>query len=412
MSDIIKYINIILFISILVAVASFKYPINQNLKITEKGEDTSIIISSKEDIDKFILNSSYVIAIFHADWCHHCKKFLPVFKEVSSIKVINKNWKFLNVPCSKYSQICDSFGVEGYPTVKTFKFSKEIKGRVPREFDSLVEYLQKLSSEPLIYIKDNNGINEFYQNYGTFSPLIEYNPKNEKFYSCIKDAAENEYIMEYYFGMLKVDGKNEKIIFDFDGDRVEYIWNRYCNDVKKFLKDNLYPLISNIDIGFMRKIIKAKKIIFMLFCDPTDQKVDNFIKKSFKNLSKDNRDMIFGYIDYKKNSDLTNYFKVNITQNSELKIVLYDFNTDMKYNHPNTYDINNQKDEDIEKDLRKILQNKRKIPFTSGNKFKDIMNYLGLFTISTSNQIIIFVGIIVAIITCACLALCFCEEGS
>ena len=58
---------------------------------------------------------------------------MPIFDEVSKYLIISQTWKLLKIPCSKYEKICDSFNVEGYPTIKLFKDSQEIKDLfVPR----------------------------------------------------------------------------------------------------------------------------------------------------------------------------------------------------------------------------------------------------------------------------------------
>ena len=99
---------------------SFKYPINKDFLSSEKGEITSIEISSKSEYDKYILNNNYTISIFHADWCGHCKRFLPVFNEASKYLFISKTWKLLKVPCTKYPSLCNAFSIEGYPTIKVY----------------------------------------------------------------------------------------------------------------------------------------------------------------------------------------------------------------------------------------------------------------------------------------------------
>ena len=242
--------NIFLLIIILISfsfIDSFKYPINKDLLSSEKGEITSIEISSKSEYDKYIINSNYTIAIFHADWCGHCKRFLPVFNEASKYLFISQKWKMLKIPCTKYPSLCNSFSIEGYPTVKVYKNSQEMKGlSPPRDMENFIEFLIKVSSSALINI---NNTKEFYNNYGTFSPVIEYNDKNNKFIICIHSLANKEFLSEYYFGLIL--GKNNKIIFDFDDEEIvfNYTEKKNCDDVKDFLRDNKYSLISEANFN-------------------------------------------------------------------------------------------------------------------------------------------------------------------
>ena len=215
-------------------IISFKYPINRDLLSSETGKQTSIEVSEKSDYDKYILNNNYVLAIFHADWCGHCKRFLPVINEASKYLKISKTWKLLKIPCTKYPNLCNAFSIEGYPTVKVYKNSQELRGiSPPRDLENFLEFLIKISSEPIINITSQQ---EFYNNYGTFSPIIEYNNKNNKFISCINNLAKNEFLSEYYFGIVR--NSENKIIFNFDDNEVIFNYSEKknnCDDDKNFL---------------------------------------------------------------------------------------------------------------------------------------------------------------------------------
>ena len=185
--------NFFLFLTLLISIninniISFKYPINKDLLSSETGKQTSIEVSEKSDYDKYILNNNYVLAIFHADWCGHCKRFLPVINEASKYLQISKTWKLLKIPCTKYPNLCNSFSIEGYPTVKVYKNSQELKGiSPPRDLENFLEFLIKISSEPIINITSQQ---EFYNNYGTFSPVIEYSNK-------LTESVEDPYDYEH-----------------------------------------------------------------------------------------------------------------------------------------------------------------------------------------------------------------------
>lgn len=405
----INYLNIVIFILFLQNISSFKYPINIKLSEGKLDDITSFDVSTKAEFDKYVMSSDYVISIFHADWCGHCKRFLPVFDKASRYKIINNKWKFLKIPCSKYGSLCDSFSINGYPTIKTFKQSKEIKISPPRELEPFLEFLLKIQSSPLVDIEDNDK-NKFYKDYGTFSPLIEYNSKNQNFITCIKNLANNEFLSDYYFGLLKNDNTDEeKIIFDFDNNTVIYHWNEKCNDAKLFLKNNLFPLVSNIDITFMRLMNRNRKTLFMLFYQSTNDKINSFIKQSYKEISKDNRDLVFGYVKDDKNKDISNYFKINLTKESEIQILIYDFGREIRYKHPKNYDINIHTEKEIENDIRDMLKNIKNLPFTSGSKFKDFFRKIGLMDMSHTTTVVLFIIVFALLILCLCYMVFFCD---
>ena len=409
MSKNINYLNFLIFILFLQLIYSYKYPINEKLDDVKLEEIKSIDVSTKEEFDKYIMSSEYVISMFHADWCGHCRRFLPVFDKASRFKEINSKWKFLKIPCSKYGSLCDSFNVNGYPTIKIFKNSKEIKISPPRELEPFLEFLLKLSTSPLIDI-ENNDTKKFYQDYGTFSPIVEYNSKNQKFISCIKDLAENDFLSHYYFGLLKNDKTDkEKIIFDFDNNNIIYNWNDNCKDAKVFLRNNLFPLVSDIDISFMRQMSRNKKTLFMLFYNSNNEKIKTFLNGAYKEIAKENRELAFGYLKDDKNKELSNYFKINMTKESEIQLLIYDFSKETRYKHPTNYDTNINTVKEIEDTIRSLSKNYKNLPFTSGSKFKDFFRKIGLADLSTTATTVIFVVVFSLLIICLCFMVFYCD---
>ena len=410
MPDKINLLYFFAFVLIINSIFSFKYPINRRLIDAELGEITSVEISNKADFDKYIITNDFVISIFHADWCGHCQRFLPVFDEASRYKIINNKWKFLKISCTKNEILCNLFSINGYPTIKTFKESKEIQKRPPRELDSFLEYLLKISNSPFVEIENNN-YSKFFNDYGTFSPLIEYNSKKKNFINCVNNLANKEFFTEYYFGLIKRDEeKVEKITFDFDNNPLIYVWNENCEDAKVFLNNNIFPLVSNMDISFMRKMNKYEKTIFMLFYNSNNNKMNNFLKNEYKNISKENRNLVFGYVKCNQDKDISNYFKIKLSKESEIQIVIYNFDKEISYKHAINYDLNSVKEEEIESHIRELLKNINNLPFTSGSKFKDFLRKIGLMDMSPTTTIILVVVVFGILISLLCFLIFFCDS--
>ena len=378
-------------------ISPFKYPINNDLFSSEKGEISSIEIISKSDLDQYILNNKYVIAIFHADWCGHCKRFLPVFNQASKYPIIANTWKLLKISCSKYEKICDSFNIEGYPTIKVFKNSQEIKGIfVPRDKENFLEFLIKMSNEPLIYI--NNTIQEFYDNYGTFSPLIKYNKNKTEFISCIKNLAYNkEFLSEYYFGLIP--GKEDKIIFNYDNNNVIFNYKGNCDEIKIFLRNNKYPLISEANFNIMRKMNRDNiRYICIIFYNYNNDIINKFVENEYKNISKENREIVFTYSLFNAKNEVAKYFQVVLNKETEFQIFIYDFFKERFYKHQ-IYDINIISLDNVKDDIIKLIKNMDKISFTSINKINDFV----------SNHKFLLISIMILLIIAIFYLLCCCE---
>ena len=164
----------ILFIILINSIFNSKFPLNEKIEDFERNENKTINIQSKEEYLNYIKNYNNIIALFHVNWCGHCQQFLPVLDIASSYKIVNKNWIFLKIDCSNYSNICSYLNIHRYPTIRIYKDKQLLFMEAPRELVPLLEFLRKLSSNPFIEVKSKK---DFLSKYGEFSPLIEILPK-------------------------------------------------------------------------------------------------------------------------------------------------------------------------------------------------------------------------------------------
>jgi thiol-disulfide isomerase/thioredoxin len=343
------------------------------LKFIFKGsqqEKRIEIISQKNDFDNIVIENNYVISVFYIDSCNHCHKFLQDFDKASKDNRVNK-WKFIKVSCKENPLICESLSVNSYPTIKTYKDSKEIIISPPRELNSFIKFLNKVSDDPFIYITSRE---EFYEKYGVLSPIIEFK-KNGPFFNCIYNLSHNEFLTDFYFGLIEIKEKKsywkenkikEKIIF---GKANDFNWNGNCDEAKIFLYNNIYPLINTIDLNFMKEMYRKKKTLFLLFYESNNNKINKFINDSLKKISRENtnKDIVFGYIDIRENKtkDILEFFEINKIKESNIQIGIYNFLEEKKSVQP----LNDIKDkESFENKIKELLENIHSLKYKNERK--------------------------------------------
>ena len=64
-------------------------------------------------------DTNYVFPVF-APWCGHCKALKPEYEDAAKT-LKEKDIPLVKVDCTEEQDLCQSYGVEGYPTLKVFR---------------------------------------------------------------------------------------------------------------------------------------------------------------------------------------------------------------------------------------------------------------------------------------------------
>ncbi|KAK3703545.1 protein disulfide-isomerase precursor [Vermiconidia calcicola] len=116
---------------------------------------------TKETFDKFVGEHNLVLAEFFAPWCGHCKALAPEYEEAATT-LKDKEIALAKVDCTENQDLCQEFGVEGYPTLKVFRGKDNIASYAgPRKAQAIVSYMTKQGLPAVSLLESQSVLSEF-----------------------------------------------------------------------------------------------------------------------------------------------------------------------------------------------------------------------------------------------------------
>ncbi|KAK4994769.1 protein disulfide-isomerase precursor, partial [Elasticomyces elasticus] len=113
-----------------------------------------------DTFEPFVKEHDLVLAEFFAPWCGHCKALAPEYEEAATT-LKEKDIALAKIDCTEEADLCQSYGVEGYPTLKVFRGPNNIQPYSgQRKAQAIVSYMTK-QSMPSVSLIDKATIEEF-----------------------------------------------------------------------------------------------------------------------------------------------------------------------------------------------------------------------------------------------------------
>ena len=123
------------------------------LALARAGDDVDV--ESEAQFTELIAKNDFVLVMFYAPWCGHCKSFKPAFAAAAT-RALGR-FVLAKVDCTleTLKGLCQEQDVRGYPTIKFFKSGKPQEYTGPRETDGVLAWLEKKTGPAVVTLAES-----------------------------------------------------------------------------------------------------------------------------------------------------------------------------------------------------------------------------------------------------------------
>ncbi|KAF3762450.1 hypothetical protein M406DRAFT_99052 [Cryphonectria parasitica EP155] len=259
----------------------------------------------KDSFDEYIKSNDIVLAEFFAPWCGHCKALAPEYEEAATT-LKEKDIKLVKVDCTEESDLCQQYGVEGYPTLKVFRgIDNHTPYKGQRKAAAITSYMIK-QALPAVSVLTSDTLEDFKK--ADKVVLVAYfdaadKSSNETFTQAAEKLRDN-----YPFGassdaaLAEAEGiKVPAVVLykDFDEGKSVFTDKFDVDAIENFAKIAATPLIGEVGPETYSVYMSAKKPLAYIFAETPEERKE--LSDKLKSIAEAHRGAInFATIDAKQ----------------------------------------------------------------------------------------------------------------
>ncbi|KIM25527.1 hypothetical protein M408DRAFT_207741 [Serendipita vermifera MAFF 305830] len=276
------------------------------------AEGSDVLDLTAANFETVVNPAELILVEFFAPWCGHCKALAPHYEEAATT-LKGKNIPIAKVDCVENSDLCQTHGVSGYPTLKVFRNGTPTEYNGPRKADGIVSYMVKQSLPAVTpvtadkhaeFVKADKVVVVLYATEASEAPVPSF--------SKVADKHREQYL----FGLVTdpavaaaadVSPPAVVVYKSFDEGREDYPAANVASfneaHLATWLKEHSVPLLDEVSGENYGSYAESGLPLAYIFVDPTSADKDTVVD-SFKGVAKSYKGKVnFVWIDAVKFSE-------------------------------------------------------------------------------------------------------------
>ena len=219
--------------------------------------EKDVIILTDSTFDKAVEKYEYLLVLFYAPWCGHCKKFHPEYEKAATV-LRKENLYLAKVDATVEKKLAEKFEIQGFPTVKLFIKGQAIEYTGGRKESEVINWMRKKTGPATKTLKTVEEVEKFQKDNDVV--LVYFGSNKADIEEFTKVARKNE---DFPFGVVEAE-----------------------DVIKKFTKAGTIVLFKNFDEG-KRELTEIKE-------KAIDEFIDNFSAPKVMKFDEKAAQIIFG----------------------------------------------------------------------------------------------------------------------
>ncbi|CAL1700698.1 unnamed protein product [Somion occarium] len=322
---------------------------------------SDVIDLTPSNFDAVVNPEPLILVEFFAPWCGHCKALAPHYEEAATA-LKDKNIKLAKVNCVDEADLCQSNGIQGYPTLRVYRNGEHTDYGGPRKADGIISYMIKQSLPAVSEVTKEN-----FEDFKKADKVVAlaFLPSNTAAPAPEFSSTAEKHREDYLFGLttdkdvIEAAGVTPPAIVlyrSFDEPIIEFPYpvpSASQKEIEQWIKDLSIPIIDQVNAENYQVYAQSGKPLAYLFIDASDSKLQEHVDALKPVADKYKGKINFVWIDAIQFGDHAK--ALNLNEAKWPAFVIQDLEKQLKFPYDQSLDV---KPDEIDQMVKAFLDHK------------------------------------------------------
>ena len=241
--------------------------------------EKDVIILTDSTFDKAVEKYEYLLVLFYAPWCGHCKKFHPEYEKAATV-LRKENLYLSKVDATVEKKLAEKYEIQGFPTVKLFIKGQPIEYTGGRKESEVINWMRKKSGPATKDLKTVDELEKFQKDNDVV--LVYFGTDKTDIEEFTKVARKNE---DFPFAVVQSEEVTKKftqprtvVLFKNFDEKKQELTEVKEKAIEQFIDKYSAPRVMKFDEKAAQIIFGKAQPAIMLYASEKSEKWGEYEK--------------------------------------------------------------------------------------------------------------------------------------